>query len=168
MTALRTPEPEGTSCHLKTTSDPSHPVSISQRQRIGCWVLTAPQVVSLLLEHAAHVLFSVVSWRQSSHTTDGTPTTQPAGWSCLTVKTLPASYSVRPMALSQRGELMQNAVVFPFLANGIYRLRAGGDTGGGGRVGRAKAEAKAGFDGRTGDTATASRRFHRLAHFCRI
>ncbi|MEQ2259077.1 hypothetical protein XENORESO_006473, partial [Xenotaenia resolanae] len=29
----------------------------------------------------------VVAWRQSSHTTDGTPTSQPAGWSCLTAKT---------------------------------------------------------------------------------
>lgn len=30
---------------------------------------------------------SVVARRQSSHTTDGTPTSQPAGWSCLTAKT---------------------------------------------------------------------------------
>lgn len=38
-----------------------------------------------------------MSWRQSSHTTDGTPSAQPAGWSWLTVKLLPATLRVQSL-----------------------------------------------------------------------
>lgn len=59
-------------------------------------------------------LAALCCWRQISHTTDGTPTPQPAGWSCLTVK-IPASHAESPIAPSQKEgeELMQNIAVFP-------------------------------------------------------
>lgn len=69
-------------------------------------------------------LAALCCWRQISHTTDGTPTPQPAGWSCLTVK-IPASHAESPIAPSQKEgeELMQNIAVFPPIYLFIYFVK---------------------------------------------
>ncbi|KAK5874889.1 hypothetical protein CesoFtcFv8_027436 [Champsocephalus esox] len=51
-----------------------------------------------------------IRWQRCSHSTDGTRSSQPAGWSCLAVKQNAASDTQGPIALSE-GELLHSAAI---------------------------------------------------------